>query len=107
MSHPTDENFKPMVNSKSFDNCSVVSSDVTNYHTLFGPSCPGLRGETFRQRPEHVIPEYLDIPRDFYQLHYFVILTADFMFVNSLPFLTTLSQEIIFGTAEHVPSHKA
>ena len=29
------------------------------------------------------------------------------MFVNGLPFLTTLSRDIIFGTAEKVPSHKA
>ena len=29
------------------------------------------------------------------------------MFVNGLPFLTTLSRDIIFGTAEHVPSHTA
>ena len=29
------------------------------------------------------------------------------MFVNSLPFLTTLSREIRFGTAEHVPSRTA
>ena len=57
--------------------------------------------------PERVIPEYLDIPRDFYRLQRFVTLTADVMFVNSLPFLTILSRDIRFGTAEHVPSHTA
>ena len=31
----------------------------------------------------------------------------DVMFVNSLPFLTTLSQDIRFGTAEHVPYRTA
>ena len=29
------------------------------------------------------------------------------MFVNVIPFFNTLSRDIIFGTAEHVPSHTA
>ena len=29
------------------------------------------------------------------------------MFVNGLPFLTTLSRDIKFGTAEHIPSRTA
>ena len=88
MANPTDEKLKLMVSSKIIDNCYVVASDVTNSRTLFGPNRPGLRGETVQQRPERVILEYLDIPRDFYQLHHFVTLTVDMMFVNSLPFLT-------------------
>ena len=45
MDHTTDEMFKPMVSSKSLDDCSVVASDVTNARILFGPNCPGLRGK--------------------------------------------------------------
>ena len=40
-------------------------------------------------------------------MHYFVTLTADVMFVNGIPFFTTLSWDIRFGTAEHVPSRTA
>ena len=29
------------------------------------------------------------------------------MFVNGQPFLTTFSRDIIFGTAEHIPSRTA
>ena len=107
MAHPTNEKFKLLVSSKSLYKCYVVVSSVTNARTLFGLNRPGLRGKTFWQRPEQVIPEYLDIPRDFYQLHHFVTLTVDVMFVNGLPFLTTLSRDIRFGTAEHVPSRTA
>ena len=55
--HPTNDNFKLiiLVSSKSLDKCSVVSSDVTNAHNLFGPNRPYLRGETVQQRPERVI----------------------------------------------------
>ena len=104
LAHPTDDKFKQMVSSKILKNCSVVANDITNARSIFGPNLPGLRGKTGRQRPERVVLEYLDIPRDFYRLHHFVTLTADIVFVNSLPFLTTMSRDIRFGTAEHVPS---
>ena len=57
-----------------------------------------------RQKLERVDPEYIGIPRDFYELHKFVILTADVMFVNGIAFLTTLSRDIRLFTCEHVPS---
>ena len=41
------EKFKLMVSSKFLDNCSVVSSDITNARTLFGPNRPGLRAKQF------------------------------------------------------------
>ena len=34
-------------------------------------------------------------------------MTADVMFVNGIPVFTTLSWDIRFGTAEHVPSRMA
>ena len=105
--HPTDDRFKQMVRSKSFTNCRVKVSDVTNAKTIFGPYLPCLEGETTRQKPERVDPEYTEIPRDFYELHKFVTLTDDVIFMNGVAFLTTLSQDIRLFTYEHVPSHTA
>ena len=51
--------------------------------------------------------EYIDIPRDFYELHKFVTLTADVMFVNGMVLFTTLSQDIRLFTCEHVPTRTA
>ena len=104
MAHPTHDKFKHIVSRKILEKCSIVANDITNARTTFGPNLPGLRGETVRQRPERVVPEYLDIPQDYYQLHHFFTLTADIMFVNGLPFLTSLLRDIQFGTAEHLPS---
>ena len=99
MAHPIDETFKQMVSGESLDHYPVVASDVnvTNARTIFGPNRAGLRGETIRQRPERVIPEYLGIPRDFYQLHHFITLTADVMFVNMIAFFTTLGRDLIWN----------
>ena len=73
-------------------------------YTSFGPNGPGLIGKTVLQRTECAVPEYLDIPQGYYLLKHFVNLTVDVMFVNCLPFLTTFLRDIIFGTAENVPS---
>ena len=86
MDYPTNDKFKLLVSSKSLDKCSVIASDVTNARTLFGPNRPGLRGKTVQHRPEQVIQEYLDIPRNIYRLQHFVTLTADVIFFNSLLF---------------------
>ena len=66
LAHPTNEKFKQMVSSKSLKNCSVVANDVTNTRSIFGPNLSGLRGKTVSQRPERVVPEYLDMPPNYY-----------------------------------------
>ena len=46
---------------------------------------------TVRGPPIRVDDDYVEVPRDFYELHKFVTLTADVMFINGLPFLVTLA----------------
>jgi len=48
--------------------------------------------------------QFIKIPRDFYELHRFVTLAADVMFVNGIPFLTTRSRDIKFRTIEWLSS---
>eukprot|EP00957_Ditylum_brightwellii_P130409 9948453-Ditylum_brightwellii.AAC.1 len=107
MAHPTDEKFKQMINEKTLDDCPIAVNYITNAQTIFEPNRPGLQGKTVKQRPVQIEPEYLGIPRDFYQLHHFVTLTADVTFVNGLAFFTTLGRDIRFGTAEHILSRTA
>ena len=52
-------------------------------------------GEMTRIKPEHVqIIEYMEIPKDFIGMHKCVMLMADVMFVNGLPFLIISSRGI-------------
>ncbi len=46
----------------------------------------------------------MQIPRDFVQLHKYVTLVADVMFVNGLSFLVTSLQSLSLVTIEHLPS---
>ena len=54
--------------------------------------------------PTRVEIDVVGIARDFYALHKFVTLVGDVMFVDGLPFMSTRSREIRFGTVELLPS---
>ena len=60
-----------------------------------------------RKKPDRMEPEWVQLPRDLYEHHINVTLTADVMFVNGIAFLTTLSRDIRLRTIEFVPSHTA
>ena len=107
MGHPPDVKFKQLVSSNSVKNCRVKVSDVTNARIIFGPNLDRLGGATTRQQPVRVEAEYIGIPRDIYERHMLVTLTADVMFVNGIAFLVTLSRDIRLFSCEHVPSRTA
>ncbi len=51
--------------------------------------------------------DYAEIPRDFVDMHKYVTLVADVMFINGLPFLVTSSRGISLVTIEYLPSQTA
>jgi hypothetical protein len=100
--NPSDKEFKGMVRERLINNCPVTVQDVENANRIFGPDLANLRGKTIRTKPEHVRIEYIQIPRDFVELHKYVMLVADVMFVNGLPFLVTSLQGISLVTIEYL-----
>ena len=104
LAHPPYEKFKDTVSHKSLSNCRVRVDDITNAHAIFIPNHSILKGAKVRQKPERVDPKYTQIPRNLYELHKFVTLDADVMFVNDVQFLVTLSRDIRVFTAEFLPS---
>ena len=105
--HPPTARFKQIVSDSHLAECPVDVNDVSRSVVIFGPDRSRLRGAATRQNPKRVVEEYMKMPRDFYQLHKFVTLSADVMFVNGIPFLITFSRNIRLITAEHVPTRTA
>ena len=102
--NPTEKELTGMVREKLIANCPVTVQDVHNANRIFGPDLANLRGKATRKKPEHVRVDYVKIPRDFVNMHKYVTLVANVMFVNSLPFLVTSSRGISLVTIEHLPS---
>ena len=60
-----------------------------------------------RRQTGHVHTEIVDIPQQILDNQKNVMLTADVMFVNGVPFLVSSSRNINLTTIEHVPSRTA
>ena len=85
-----------MVSSKLLNNSPLIVLDVTNAHTVFGPDLSGVRGKIVIHKKDRVKTYLTQIPRDFYDIHKFVNLTVDVMFVNQIALLTNFSRKIRF-----------
>ena len=99
-----DERFKEIVSGSSLKNCPVEVKDVSNSYAILGANRNRLRGASTRQKPNRVKEEYTKITKNFYQLHNFFTLTADFMFINGIPLLVSFSRNIRLITREYVPT---
>jgi hypothetical protein len=91
IANPNEREFAWMVCEQLLTNCPVTIRDVDNANQIFGPDVAKLRGKTTRTKLDRVRVEYVQIPWDFVQLHKYVTLVADVMFVNGLSFLVTSS----------------
>jgi hypothetical protein len=105
--NPTECKFVGMVREKLIANCPVTVRNIQNAHRNFCPDLANLRGKTTRTNPKHVRADYVKIPRDFIELHKYVTIVAEVMFVNGLPFLVTLSRRISLVTIKFLPSRTA
>jgi hypothetical protein len=104
ISNPTEREFAGMVHEKLVTNCPVTVHDANNTNCIFGPDLANLRGKTTRTKLECMRVEIVQIPWDFVQLHKYVLLVADVMFVNGLLFLVTSSRGLTLVTIEYLPS---
>ncbi len=107
IANPTEKEFAGMVHERFLTNCPITVRDVDNANRIFGPDLANLRGKMTRTKPERVRVKYVQIPQDFVQLHRYVTLVADVMFMNGLPFLVTSSRGLSLVTIEHLPSRTA
>ena len=88
---PSPRDFEGMVYLNMLEDCPVINDDIKNAHTIFGTDLTTIRGKTIRRRPKRVITDYVNILRPLVDGNTRVTLAADVMFVNSVPFLVTVS----------------
>ena len=87
LGHPSRTDFESMVHVNLIANGPATPENITHTHQLFGDDLAGLRGKAVQKKPEHVVMDYVQIPKDIIQMNKFVTLTADVMYVNGLPFV--------------------
>jgi hypothetical protein len=107
LGHPTDRDFLGMVRANMVSNCPVTVSAAQKANQIFGPDLAGVRGRTVRRPPETVRTDYVQLPRVILERYRVVVLTADVMFVNKVPFLVSQSRGLNLITAEFLPTRTA
>eukprot|EP00957_Ditylum_brightwellii_P061195 4643419-Ditylum_brightwellii.AAC.2 len=84
----------------------VMLQDVRSTKFLFGKDVRALKGKTTRRVPEPVISNYIHVPRELINLQQDVTIAADVMYINKIPFLTSVSRKIKFTTAQTLNNRK-
>ena len=99
---PSFNDFKAIICMNTINNNPVTTDDIKIAEKIFGPDIGTLKGKTTRCKPLPVMNDYIKIPKEFLRAQREVTLCMDGMKVNGQSFLTTISQNIMYRTAQWV-----
>lgn len=102
--YPSIKDFKLMIVNNMINNCPILVEDVDRAEKLYGPSIQALKGKTVRQTSVPVVTDYVEVPPHILRENKNITISVDVMFVNKIPFLTSISRHIKFSTAETLPT---
>ena len=85
----------------------VTESDIKLMEHLYGHDIPTIKGKTTRQHPHKLVNNMVSITHKFCDTQCDVCLYIDIMYINGMPFLTTISKNIKYHTAMWVANHMA
>eukprot|EP00957_Ditylum_brightwellii_P083228 6327847-Ditylum_brightwellii.AAC.1 len=84
----------------------VSIQDVNNAKFLFRTNVGSLKGKTTKKVPDPVTSNYIKVPQEIIDLHKDVTIAADVMYINKMPFLTSMSKKIKFTMAQKLNDRK-
>ena len=103
---PSLKEYLRIVTDNLLPNCPVTKADILVAEDIFGPEVGILKGKTTRRKPDTVRGVVEPIPPSLMGQYRHVMLGADIMHVNGIPFFVTVSNHIKFGTIEPLINRK-
>ena len=100
---PSINDFKAILRMNTISDNPVTTKDIVLAEKIFGPDIGSLKGKSTRNPPIPVVDDMIEIPRALIQSQQNVTLCIDAMKVNGLVFLTTISRNIYYRTAQFIP----
>ena len=104
---PTVRDMKTAITTNAIKNVPVTVKDIDLAEQIFGPDLGTLKGKTTRRKPLPMVTDQVAIPPELYEAQQNVDLGIDVMYVNELPYFTSISKRIMYRTAQFIPSRTA
>ncbi|KAI2512474.1 Reverse transcriptase (RNA-dependent DNA polymerase) [Fragilaria crotonensis] len=104
---PSISDFKAMLRMNTIIGNPVTTEDIVMAEQIFGTDIGRIKGKTTRRKPAPVVDDYIEIPKELIATQRNVTICMDGMKVNGLSFLTTVSRNIQYRTAQYVKHQTA
>jgi hypothetical protein len=104
---PSLQQFLHILDRNQLPNCPVTRRDALNAEAIFGTDVGSLKGKTVHRSSVPVQPILNDLPAETMAAYKDVVLCADIMYVNKIPFFVTISRHIHFSTVEMLHNRKS
>ncbi len=105
--NPSIKDLKAMLQMNLIRDGPVTTADIDIAEKMFGPDISTAKGKTTRKQLLPVVDDYIEIPKELISSQRDVILCLDGMYVNGLTFLTTISKNMYYSTAQYIAKQKS
>jgi hypothetical protein len=107
LTYPSMTDFIHILRMNGIRNCPVSVQDAEVTLKVWGPNVASLKGKTVRKAAKPVkVQDLIPIQKELLSVHKDVTMGIDIFFVNGIPFFVTLSRNIYFTSAPHLPDRK-
>ena len=98
---------KSMIRANMIRNCPVTTKDVDAAEKIYGKSDAVLKGRTTRRKPNPVIDDTIDLPRELRERFADLVLCMDNIFICGLCFLAMIDKTIRVRNAFYLKNRQA
>ena len=96
--------FTNMVSSNMIVNCPVTPRYIKNANKISSPDVSSMKGKSIKRRPEYVVSNYVNIPKEILSMDTGLEVSVNIMFINNLAFLVIFSKILKLTTIEYIPN---
>ena len=104
--YPSIKEFIHIVETNLLNGCGTIRKDIMIAQDIFGTSGSILKGKTTTPSTTHLREDIIPIPDFIVDNYKGVTLCVDILYVNGIPFLTSVSRHIYFTTVEAIINGK-
>jgi hypothetical protein len=97
--HPSIKDAHTILKINGIRDCPITEKDLKLMVKIYGPDVSALKGKITRTKQVQVKQSVVDIPKELIAAQKEIELAVDTIFVNGMPFLTTMSKGIRYQTA--------